>query len=380
MPVDRTVIAYGAAHFGKSLFWYASELLFAFYLTEVAGLRPLYMGVAVATGLLVSAGIDLAVGRGLAGMMHAPASAGRLQLVGAITSTIFLIAVFLADRLPMGWRFSYAIAASVGFRMAYALYDVPQNTLLGLLEWPGVGRSGMSAIRLTGSGLASILVSFEVGAGFGAPLSHMGSANLLTIMIVFAVVALATSVVLQWALGPLQWSSSESGHGPGRSRRMLLYPLLLTLAASASFSLFTKLEPYFGVHTLGSARWAGLIIGAFSLGAVVAQPCWAYVVARFARKGILACQGILLLLTTLIFMTWARESQTLSLVLAFGLGILNGGVNLLLWRWIADVAAQDPAGRPSFAFAIFSSASKVALAFAGIAIGVTLQSIDYRGQ
>ncbi|WP_213978950.1 hypothetical protein [Sphingomonas sp. dw_22] len=28
-------VRYGAAHFGKSLFWHASQILFAFYLTEI---------------------------------------------------------------------------------------------------------------------------------------------------------------------------------------------------------------------------------------------------------------------------------------------------------------------------------------------------------
>lgn len=59
----RETGVYGSAHLGKSLFWYASELLFAFYLTELVGLPASRMGLVLAIGLLVSAAIDLVAAR-----------------------------------------------------------------------------------------------------------------------------------------------------------------------------------------------------------------------------------------------------------------------------------------------------------------------------
>lgn len=50
---------YGAAHYGKSLFWYGGEVLFAFFLTEVAGLTPAHMAGVLAIGFLISAIFDL---------------------------------------------------------------------------------------------------------------------------------------------------------------------------------------------------------------------------------------------------------------------------------------------------------------------------------
>ncbi|MGL6687002.1 MFS transporter, partial [Xanthomonas hortorum pv. gardneri] len=47
------LLAYAAAHFGKSLLWYTAELLLIFALTEYVGLGAIAAGVSVAGGLVV---------------------------------------------------------------------------------------------------------------------------------------------------------------------------------------------------------------------------------------------------------------------------------------------------------------------------------------
>lgn len=125
-------MVYGLAHLGKSLFWYSSEILFAYFLTEYVGLSASEMGIVLAAGFLVSALIDIAVGVGLQRRLANARAASRVQFVGALICTVALALVFLGALMPQEARFVYAIAAGIAFRFAFAAYDIPQNALMTL--------------------------------------------------------------------------------------------------------------------------------------------------------------------------------------------------------------------------------------------------------
>jgi Na+/melibiose symporter-like transporter len=59
-------IPYALAHASKTLFWTASDIYFAFYLTQVCGLPPLVMGFVLAASYLVNAAADVLLGRPVA--------------------------------------------------------------------------------------------------------------------------------------------------------------------------------------------------------------------------------------------------------------------------------------------------------------------------
>ena len=95
---------YGLAHFGKSLFWYGGEILFAYFLTEIADLPPAAMGLILVSGFVLSATLDLLVGVRLGSRMTDPAAAGRLQLIGAAISGATLLAFFATPFLTKTLR------------------------------------------------------------------------------------------------------------------------------------------------------------------------------------------------------------------------------------------------------------------------------------
>ena len=94
---------YGLGHYGKGLFWHSSELLFAFFLTEQAGLPPVWMGTVLIAGILSSAGIDLLVGRAL---RRRAFTVERALIIGVETDLLFPIdqQQELADGLDNGTR------------------------------------------------------------------------------------------------------------------------------------------------------------------------------------------------------------------------------------------------------------------------------------
>ncbi|OYX17157.1 MAG: hypothetical protein B7Z07_00560 [Sphingomonadales bacterium 32-67-7] len=151
-----TTLACGLAHLGKSLFWYTSELLFAYFLTELVGLSVSKMGIVLATGFLISAVIDLAVGFGLGNRLTTASSAGRLQFVGALFCSASLVAVFLGAWIPMEFRFGYAIATGIAFRLGFAAYDIPQNALMALATADPHSRLRIASARIWFSGAALV--------------------------------------------------------------------------------------------------------------------------------------------------------------------------------------------------------------------------------
>ncbi len=373
------VAAYGLAHYGKSLFWYVSELFFAFYLTEMAGLPPQHMGLVLGLGLVASAALDGTVAWRFGRFMHDAEAAGRLQFVGAVLSAIALILVFVADSLPAEWRFAYAIAVGLGFRVAYASYDLPQNALLSLRDWPRLGRGGVNAVRLIGSGLAMLTVGMATAITFSGGSTGLESGRVGWTIAAFAVVAVTTSLLLRNVLHADPGRRFPAAAAMRIDWRPLLLPIALVFAVSAAFSSFTKLEPYFGVHALGSATWGARIAVAFALGSLLLQPLWATLYARLPRRTLLTLLGVALLFSAIAFMRLAGISRPAALALGFAIGALNGGFGLLLWSWFADEAAQRARGRAGLAFAAFTAASKLSLAGAGVYVGHVLANLDYRG-
>lgn len=189
----RWTAIYGFAHFGKSLFWYSSEILFAYFLTKYVGLSAAHMGVVLAAGFLVSALLDLAIGAGLHRRLASAGSASRLQLDGALLCSAALALVFLGALLPVEARFACAIAAGITFRSAFACYDIPQNALMALATSDADNRFRVAAMRILGSGTATLPVAAAVGPVVSLRGHSAGPLILLGLTGLFAVIAVGSA-------------------------------------------------------------------------------------------------------------------------------------------------------------------------------------------
>ena len=371
------LVAYGCAHYGKSLFWFVSELFFAFYLTEVAGFAPHDMGVVLGVGLVASAFIDLLVGWKFSGLLQDAAAAGRIQLLGAAASAITLTLVFMTDALPPAFRIAYALGIGLVFRIAYAAYDLPQNALLSLRDWPSLGRGG-AAVRLIGSGMAMLTVGFTIGLAFADGAAGARGARMPMIIVAFCMIAVATAGWLRQSLHEESERACIAREGASMRWRPLIVPILLVFAVSAAFSAFSKLETYFGVYALGTATWGARIAIAYGLGLMLLQPLWAVLYVRLGRRRMLGALSLCLAVFALGFLVWASGSPVLALGFGFCLGATNGGFGLLLWAWFADETARSAPGRESLSFGAFTAASKLALAAGGLYVATALTILDYR--
>jgi Na+/melibiose symporter-like transporter len=378
---------YGAAHLGKSLTWYFSELLFAYFLTEFCGLKALTMGKVLAASFIFSAVVDPIVGQSLGRRAGSVGQASRLQAMGAIISGASLVLFSATGVVPAPLRFGYALSASCAFRLAYAFYDVPQNAILSLASATPQIRMGLSAIRIAGSGVATLVVALTAATLISSA-PGLGAGRFLWVSLVFAMLGGVSAVALgaqtSNASAPAPatptFVEAEAAIVSGGLWRLIAI-LGVTAVVAGALSVFSRLEPYFTRAVLADRSTRMVVLALMALGGATSQPLWTGLARRTGFSAAFAASALTVAIGTGVFVvavgrnTWG---------LAFG-GVLfgagNSGLGMLLWAAFADVVANGRRSRyipgPSLAFALLTSAIKVAAAASILVVSHILAGIDY---
>lgn len=381
----RITLVYGAAHFGKSLFWYSSELLFAFFLTELAGLAPAQMGFVLVSGFIISAIIDVSVGLSLQRWLQDAATAARLQVAGAVLSSAALAATFLVVWVPTEARFAVAIGLGLAFRLAFATYDIPQNALMSLATIDRETRLRVASTRIWFSGAATLLVAASVGPMIAQASSASGPWFLLALSLAFAVVAILAAAALAGQLARGGAAIDASSPAPPFAPLAIWWPsrgFLLLVAVSVITTLFTpvfaKLEAYFAAFTLQSASWGGTIMIAMALGIVVGQPIWVKLARSGSSARVMALAALVQIAGLAGFWSAGATVPLASAIAAFVFGLGNGGVGTAQWHAFSDIVAHEAPRNTGLAYGLFVGSGKLGLATGAALIAVALAAGDYR--
>ena len=373
----RRTALYGLAHFGKSLLWYGGELLFAYHLTEVAGLDSAAMGLVLGVGFLASAGLDLAIGRWLGPRMTQTRSAAALQALGSLAAAAAMVAFFVTPWLPPPLRIGWALASGLAFRFGFAVYDIPQNALMALAADDEAGRSRVAAARISASGMAMLAVAGAVGPLLAAQRVGAGATLLLSLAIAAALVAILTAFALRHTLA----DSGTAVRTPPIARSIAagpalraLWPLFVMMAVMMlGPPLFQKLEPYFAARTLGSAAWGGAVILAAAGGVLCGQPLWVNFPVARQRLGLFLVGAVLQAFGAVLFFFAAPSSSISGLVVGaafFGLG--NGALGAAKWAAFSDGVSHFARGREGAYFAAFTATAKLSLAAGIVLVAATV--------
>jgi Na+/melibiose symporter-like transporter len=333
------------------------------------------MGVVLAGGLLLSACIDLGMGWRLRGAGFTLVRACRLQLFGACASAAMITPLFAADLLPEGWRLGWTALLAIGFRLAYALYDIPQNATLSLATHGEEERARLAAMRLFFSGLASIVIASMLATLIST--ATRGSGGFALAALAMSAIAIASAWYLQRFPGGARregFAQPASSDGRGGGDLGLMALLALMFVMSAAGSAFSKLEPYYVAY-----RWhgqGGTILIAASCGFALAQPLWFAAIRRAGGIRVLFGACMLLAGAAIGFILAQSHGYYAQAAFAFAFGAANGGISTALWSCFAATAFAQR--KTAFAFALLTATSKIGLALAGIAIAAWLSMIDYR--
>ncbi len=377
-----TTLAYGVAHFGKSLFWYASEILFAFFLTEVAGLSGRHMGFALAIGLTLSAVFDPVVGL-LAGKALADAKRSiRLQLVGSFLSAAALLALLSTPWVTVEARLAYAITTGVGFRLAYAFYDLPQNALISLATQDPKARTRVTSLRVVFSALAAFVVATAIGPLAVAHTTASGARwPLFALGLALSAGAMASSGMF-WVVGRSISDgrpSTPTNHlrRPMALPRPCLLPISLAFVMSLTLPLFSKLLPYLATYSFRSTFWPVLISCAVPTGSALSQLGWSALSSRRPRIRVISLSCVVAGLGGIAFWCAVPSTPIAAVLAALAIGSGSGGLAMTVWAAFGDAFARVP-GREGWGFGLFTASLKMGLAIGGFALGIVLENTNFR--
>ncbi|GGA21079.1 MFS transporter [Dyella nitratireducens] len=370
---------YALAHYGKSLFWYTSELLFPFYLTEIGLFSGWAMGLVIGASLVFSVLADLVVGWLGRRCLSSARRAGQCQIIGASLSVISILSFFACVWTPSAERVAYALVALLCFRFTYALYDIAQDVLVNLATNGRNQRSHLTGVHFSFSGIASITVATLVTPMVAM---HDGKAHSGFFMLaaLLSVGALASSLQLGRYL---RWSDAARSEparvsSPHQDTTPPMFYFVMTFLLSLCGPMFAKVAPYYGAYAMHH-RFAGTImISLYSLGVVLAFPLFASLVHRMHRMLIMVRAALCMVAVSIVIMSAAQLDAYVLYGAAFALGISWGMLGILCWSGFADAVSRKQTRAVSFDYAQFLASAKAGLLLAVILIGATLSSLDYK--
>ncbi|OFJ47905.1 hypothetical protein BA896_001770 [Janthinobacterium lividum] len=277
-------VAYGCAHFGKISLWYASEILFAYYLSEVCGLPPSQMGLILAASFVLSAAADLLVARALHERLHQVARAIDLQLLGAVSSSIALLALFLGASVPAARQLAYGLVFAAAFRLSYVVLDLPQNVLMSIATTDASSRARLASMRTFGSSVAALLISASLLPLMSRQATLPVAARFILLAMLLAILAVLSASALKKALAtrahsirdirtirairatpatpatPATSPASASVVAEGRLGLRLSAPMWRNIAigflVTMTVSCFGKVAPFYNAYFLSAVQWA----------------------------------------------------------------------------------------------------------------------------
>lgn len=375
---------YGFAHGGKSLVWQLSETMFAFFLTEACGLRPATMGWVLGASLIVNAFADLLVGTLLARRIQNVAIAGVAQWAGALSACAALVLFGLSGLVPEPVRLVYATILLVLFRLAYSLFDNPQNAMLALASGDDGGRVRLTVVRYLSAGMTSLLIALVAVPFVRAPDAGAQSIRFAVLAICLACIAVFSAKLLERrSRSSIGLPITGVGHiSPAAAYRGVpiastaVFAIILVFAFCGS--VFGKLLPYFTAFASHSAALGGMLMLSDAFGRFVSQFFWGPLAQRRALAGTLRLALLLWAAGAALFL-FADGLGSAVLLGVSGLILGAGGGGVLMCLWALAASASHAEGVPStVVYGALTFCSKTGHAGSLLAIALILEGTQYR--
>lgn len=378
---SRLIVVYGLAHFGKSLFWNTSSLIFAFFLTEMVGLKPEVMGYVLAVSLFFNAVADFTVGATLSRWVQSAASAAKAQFLGGLLAALAFMAFCAAGFVPQDSQLVYAFITILLFRLGYSVYDVPQNAFMAFASFDDRQRATLASTRYISAGASILLIALAFAPIVREADPGRQATQFLQLAIILAVISgLCSGLLLMFARRGAFAYSHAGTRLPDETNQPSgdIYPLILASIFALSFCspVFTKLEAYFTAFVLDEPLSATVFMACVAGGKVAAQPAWAAFANATSLTNTLRTAALTWGLAAGLFFLTGRLEPWGTILSALVFGASSGGVFMALWSLLARSAAIDPAVTTR-RFGLFTFFSKSAQALSILALGQALSLFAY---
>lgn len=408
-----TKLAFGFGDSGMSATSTIIGLLFLFYLTEVAGLRPALAGTAILAGRFYDAITDPFEGY-LTDRTRSRWGRRRPYLLfGAVPYGISFAIMFLVPSVAsQGLKTAYAAFAYILHMTAFTGIGVPYQAMTAELTQDYDERTSLTAYRMAFSiifGLVAAVVPLVIiGAFPGSPrtgyavmAAAFGAFTVLPPLAVFVgcreperAGASAAGAAPAGSTPPGSALAGAAGEPPSTGFRDFLREMLLTLqnrpfrVALVVFvftwmgmDIITAVFLYFLQYVLGMQGSAEIIFGILFTVAALCLPLWVWVSERRSKK-VAYVAGISFLAAVLSCVAFLRPGMTTVvyvLVALAGVGVSTAHV--IPWSMIPDCIEYDELRtgrrREGQHYGFMTFAQKVASSGAIFLTGVALEASGY---
>ncbi|HEX7853694.1 MAG TPA: MFS transporter [Sphingobium sp.] len=372
------LIAFCAAHCGKSLLWTATDALCLYILIRIVHIAPLMAGTLFVLSSFWNALID-----GLWGywLDRLPAIRGRLPVLCGVASLVagasFAVLPFLPERSTVMAAFFLIL-----FRTAFSVLDVPHNATaatlasthghLGIARW----RSALGAAMTILIAVAALPL-IAMGEGLGGEGMGTGARAIFCGLALLAVLLLAPLPWLVRTVSPddgmvVPRSSTPRPPAPAREGRLpvgLIAFCLVQMLGFAALASIGKAVLHADSMPLPVLQYALLLLSTVRLAAIwLWAPVAGWIGSSFALAMaymVSACAIVALPLA----ITLGTASSIFVLCL---LGAATGGVGLLVWSNLSEllIGRQAASG-----YGLFTATSKIGLGLSGLMTGAWISQL-----
>ncbi|NYE61523.1 GPH family glycoside/pentoside/hexuronide:cation symporter [Duganella sp. 1224] len=391
---DRHLIGYSVGNFGKNLLLGSVDVTLLFLLTDLLGVPAQQVSVLMAVVFCGDLLLDLGAGLLASRAQHSGIGYRRLIVLGTLPCALAFALIF---SLPLLGHASLALsgAAILLFRAAYAVIDVPHNSLLARITSDSRARGRASGYRTVFSSAAGVVIATVVvplvgGAGQHAqPGQHAAPGQL-------AWLGMAGGLLFCGAMLLAAWSSREeldAAGAPGAGARRpagavflprldRLFAAMALIAGVTGFAtpVFGKMMLYVATYAWHQPALAGRVLFMLTLGQFAGAVWWIFMIRHHDKTRLLAVShGVALGGIALCALADARPAPLLAAAAVTGVGF--GGIFMLPWGILADVIDfaefRHRERRETATFATVLVILKAGAAASSAAIGWTLGALGY---
>ncbi|MHA4867574.1 MFS transporter [Duganella sp. PWIR1] len=338
---DRHLIGYSTGNFGKNLLLGSFDVTLLFLLTDVLGVAPQRVSVLMLAVFVADLVLDLGAGLLATWAQNHGIGYRRLIAVGALPCAVSFALIY---GLPLLGVHDLPVLAGaiILFRGAYAVIDVPHNSLLARVASDSRARGRVSGYRTVFSSMAGVAISTIV-----APLvmvaEQQGPARLL------AQLGVTAGLVFCGVMLFAAWSSQEADDGRLRQRRSLsrmvflpkldrLFGAIALIALITGFAtpVFLKMMLYLATYVLHQPDLTSQVLLVLTLGQLAGAALWIALVRAQDKTALLAMShGVFICGLACFFLAGGNRWLLTGATALIGVG--SAGVFMLPWGILADI-------------------------------------------
>lgn len=347
----REKIAYGLGDMGNNIAYGAVGFYFVFFLTDVAGISPLWAGYVFMIVRIWNAICDLIMGVLSDGTKTRFGRRRPFLLVGAIPLAISFALLWIVPLKETVQLVVYYIIIGILFNTLYSFVSIPYNALLPELSQDYDERTSISgykmALSFVGSLLSAMGVTLIVDTIYPGKSAYIHSFPFMGKVLGFA---LAACILLAFAgtKERVEVSESEQKGKFFKTLKSLLllkeYKLVLGVFIfnMVSFDIIMAIYIYYMKYALHISDDLSYIFMAIPLvAAVIATPLWVGVSNKMGKKKtyIISAIYFLIPLFACMFIPEGNIVITTAITVLIGVGISASQV--LVYSILPDVVEVD---------------------------------------